>query len=187
VLDSDGVLLGLIVTHDLLAMLASGAELGPLVNAYDICRQNPPVVTPNSNLDDAVQSMAHEGLDELPVVDHPGSNHFLGIVTRSAIAQALNRVSVSLTAARDSNIFWATGYRVARLSIPRPAEGKTLRELDPRARFNVTVLAVQDGGDPESGFAPIAPDRKLREGDLIVAAGRSADIRRFMRELHGGH
>ncbi|HJU27612.1 MAG TPA: TrkA C-terminal domain-containing protein, partial [Candidatus Binataceae bacterium] len=63
------------------------------------------------------------------------------------------------------------------------ARGKTLRELDPRARFNVTVLAVQDGSDPESGFAPIAPDRKLREGDLIIAAGRSPDLRRFINEL----
>ena len=187
VIDSDGVLLGLIVTHDLLAMLASGTELGPLVNAYDISRQNPPVVMPDSNLDDAVQSMAYEGLDELPVVDRAGRAHFLGIVTRNAIAQALNRVSVSMTAAHDSNIFWATGYRVSRVRIPATAKGKTVREMDPRARFNVTVLAVQDGGDPESGFAPITPDRKFKEGDLIVAAGRSSDIRRFTQELHAAH
>jgi CIC family chloride channel protein len=185
VVDSDGMLLGIIVTHDLLAMMASGAELGPLVNAYDLSRQNPPVVTPESNLDEAVQLMAYDGLDELPVVDRLGRGHFLGIVTRSAIAHALNRVSVSMSAAaaRDTNIFWATGYRVSRVTIPETARGKTLRELDPRARFDVTVLAVQDGGDPDSGFAPIAPDRKLKEGDLIVAAGRPSDIRRFTREL----
>jgi Trk K+ transport system NAD-binding subunit len=138
---------------------------------------------PESNLDEAVQLMAYDGLDELPVVDRLGHGHFLGIVTRSAIARALNRVSVSMSAARDSNIFWATGYRVSRVMIPEGARGKTLRDLDPRARFNVTVLAVQDGGDPDSGFAPIAPDRKLKLGDLIVAAGRPSDIRRFTREL----
>ena len=44
VVDSDGNLSGLIVTRDLLGILAGGAELGPLVNAYDLCtRTHPPV------------------------------------------------------------------------------------------------------------------------------------------------
>ena len=49
----------------------------------------------------------------------------------------------------------------------------------------VSVLAVQDGGDPQSGFAPIGPDRALKPGDMIVAAGRPADLRRFIRDLDG--
>jgi chloride channel protein, CIC family len=185
VIDSDGKLMGLIVTHDLLALFATGSALGPLINAYDISRQNPPVVTPESNLDEALQLMGYDALDELPVVERAGGGHFLGIVSRRAVAQALNRVSVSLSAlaTRDQSIFWASGYRVSRLQVPHAAEGKTLRELDPRARFNVTVLAVQDGGDPESGFAPIAPDRQLKSGDLIIAAGRSQELRRFARDF----
>jgi trk system potassium uptake protein TrkA len=97
-------------------------------------------------------------------------------------------VSVSLSAlgTRDQGIFWATGYRVSRIIIPLTATGKTLRELDPRARFNVTVLALQDGGDAEAGFVPVAPDRALKSGDVILAAGHAADLRRFSRELDHG-
>jgi Trk K+ transport system NAD-binding subunit len=50
-------------------------------------------------------------------------------------------------------------------------------------RFSVTVLAVQDAGNLESGFVPITPDRPLKEGDELVVAGRSQDIRQFSREL----
>ena len=63
--------------------------------------------------------------------------------------------------------------------------GKTMVELAPRARFGVSVLAVQKSGSDEDGFIPISPDRKLDAGDTIMAAGRPSDLRRFIRELEG--
>jgi CIC family chloride channel protein len=188
VVNSEGELAGLVVTRDLLSVLASGTELGALVNAFDLSRRNPPVVTPESNLDQAAQMMEYEALDEIPVVEHPNGGRFLGLISRRNVSQAFNRVTVSLSAHEtgDRGIFWATGYRVSRLRIPAGANGKTIRQLDPRARHSVSVLAIQDGGDPQSGFAPIGPDRALKPGDLIVAAGRPTDLRRFIHELESG-
>ena len=187
VLDGEEYLTGLIVTRDLLSALAGGVELGPLVNAYDLSRQNPPVLAVASTLDEATQLMEYEALEELPVVEHLGfrQGKFVGLVSRKNIVQAFNRVAVSLaaTGTREPNIFWATGYRVSQLRVPETASGKTLRQLDPRARFGVSVLAVQGAGDPDSGFAPIAPDQALRPGDLLIAAGRSSDLRNFRRVL----
>jgi chloride channel protein, CIC family len=188
VVNSEGELAGLIVTRDLLSVLASGSELGPLINAYDLSRRNPPVVTPESNLDQAAQMMEYEALDELPVVEDAHGGQFLGLISRRNISQAFNRVTVSLSTqgtGGDHGIFWATGYRVSRIRIPDGASDKTLRQLDPRGRFGVSVLAIQDGADPESGFSPLGPDRALKAGDLIVAAGRPVDLRRFQRELEG--
>ena len=185
VVDGDRRLAGLIVTHDLLALLASGAEVGPLINAYDLGRRNPPVVTPESNLDQAAQMMEYEALDELPVTEGPQGGRFLGLVARRNLAQTFDRVSVSLAGlgTRDHGIFWAAGYRVSHIRVGPAGAGRTLRELDPRARFNVTVLALQDAVDPESGFVPAAPDRALKSGDVVIAAGRASDLRRFIREL----
>jgi chloride channel protein, CIC family len=184
VVNSDGELAGMIIVRDLLSMISGGQELGPLVNAFDICNAHSPTVSLDANLDEASQLMEHDGLDEIPVVDR-ASRRFLGIVGSRQIAQALNRVSVSLStlATRDPNIYWATGYRVTRLTVPANAAGKTLRQLDPRARFSVTVLAVQDAGNPDGGFAPITPDRALKEGDELIAAGRPQEIRQFSHEL----
>lgn len=187
VIDSEGQLAGLIVTRDLLALLAGGSQLGPLINAYDLGRPNPPTITPDSSLDEAIQLMEYEALDELPVTDRPHGQAFLGLISRQAIAQAVNRVTVSLTsfATRERDIFWATGYRISRITIPSSSAGKTLRQLDPRARYNVTIFAVQPQGDLDSGFAPIAPDRPLAVGDVIIAAGRPGDLRSFTRYLEG--
>ncbi|HLX37118.1 MAG TPA: TrkA C-terminal domain-containing protein, partial [Candidatus Binataceae bacterium] len=79
---------------------------------------------------------------------------------------------------------WASGYRVTRAEVPAAAAGQTLRTLDPRLRFGVTVLAMRDVDDPEAGFVPIPPDRALKAGDVLVIAGRAPDLRRFTRALN---
>jgi CIC family chloride channel protein len=185
VVSSEGGLSGLIVTRDLVGLLAGGRELGPLVNAYDIAESNCAEILATENLYSASQIMEHEGIDELPVVDRRYGGKFLGLVTRQHIVQALNRVTASVgsIATRDEPIYWASGYRVTRLEIPQAAAGKTIRELDPRARFSVTVLALRSVKNPDAGFTPITPDGTLNAGDLIITAGRPSDIRKFEREL----
>ncbi|MGA7873622.1 MAG: chloride channel protein, partial [Candidatus Binatus sp.] len=187
VVSSEGELAGTIVVRDLLSVISAGQELGPLVNAFDICNAHGPTVPLDANLDEASQLMEHDGLDEIPVVDR-ATQGFLGLVTSRQIAQALNRVSVSLStlATRDPNIYWATGYRVTRVTVPANAAGRTVRQLDPRARFSVTVLAVQEANKPDGGFAPMTPDRPLKEGDELITAGRPQDIRQFAHELENG-
>ena len=185
VISSEGRLSGLIVTRALLGLLGGGRELGPLVNAYDIAEANCAEVLATENLYSASQIMEHEGIDELPVVERRYGGRFLGLVTRQHIVQALNRVTatVSSIATRDEPIYWGSGYRVTRLEIPPAAAGKTIRELDPRARFSVTVLALRSVKNPDAGFTPITPDGALNAGDLIITAGRPGDIRKFEREL----
>jgi CIC family chloride channel protein len=190
VVDAARNLLGLIVTRDLLATLAAQADVAGLVNAFDICRRNCPVVTPEANLDEAARLMESEDLDELPVVeDLPGvhGHRVVGLVSRKEIAQVLNRMTVSLSALANTgtSIFWATGYQLMRITVPLAAHGRTMIDLAPRARFGVSVLAVQDGAEPDSGFVPITPDRKLHQGDTVMAAGRPADLRNFVRALEG--
>jgi CBS-domain-containing membrane protein len=184
------VLVGIIVTHDLVAMLSTQADVAGLVNAYDICRRNCPVVSGDSNLDEAAQLMESEDLEELPVVESVGGlrgRHLAGIISRKDIGQVLNRMAVSLStlATTGNSIFWATGYRLMRIIVPEAAQGKTMVDLAPRARFGVSVLAVQKVGNIGDGFVPITPEQKLNSGDTIMAAGRPPDLRRFVRELEG--
>ena len=190
VVDDASVLVGIIVTHDLVAMLSTQADVAGLVNAYDICRRNCPVVSGDSNLDEAAQLMESEDLEELPVVASvPGQRgrHLTGIISRKDIGQVLNRMAVSLStlATTGNSIFWATGYRLMRITVPEPAQGKTMVDLAPRARFGVSVLAVQKADNSGDGFIPITPEQKLNFGDTLMAAGRPPDLRRFVRELEG--
>jgi chloride channel protein, CIC family len=190
VVDDAGGLVGLIVTRDLVAMLSSQEDVAGLVNAYDICRRNCPVVSGDSNLDEAAQLMESEDLEELPVVESAAGKRgrlLAGIIARKEIGQVLNRMAVSLStlANTGTSIFWATGYRLMRITVPETAQDKTMVELAPRTRFGVSVLAVQRAGESGDGFVPITPDRKLHPGDTIMAAGRPSDLRRFVRALEG--
>src|SRR5262249_8900847 len=103
-------------------------------------------------------------------------------------AQALNRVSVSLTAITSGReeVYWATGYRIVMLEVTSAAQGTTVRTYDPRARFGVNLLALRSGVDADGGFVPLTPDRSFKTGDKLIVAGRPADIRRFERELLRG-
>jgi uncharacterized protein with PhoU and TrkA domain len=118
------------------------------------------------------------------VIERP-SGRFVGLVARREIAQTFNRVTLSVAtlATREPGIFWAAGYRVARIHVSPAAQGRTLRELDPRSRYSVSVLAFQDSTNPDAGFMPIAADYQLKAGDLLLAAGRASDVRRFAADL----
>jgi CBS domain-containing protein len=182
VLKESGALSGLIVIRDLLEIVGDTLELRPFVNAIDLARRNPPCLQPESNLDQAVQTMEYEGLDELPVEADATDRKFLGLVTRREVAASLSRMHLSLAilSERDDNISWATGYRVSRFRVPPWGVGKTLRDLDLRARFGVSVLAV-GRVDGDQGFEPPSIERAFKAGDVMVVAGTSSALRRFGR------
>ena len=180
VIAEGGTLTGVIVTRELLAMIVSGGDLDNLVTAFDIALRTFPTITPDTTLDNALTQIEGEGVEELPVVDEGG--RLLGLVARRAIAQAFNRTTISLSAlaGHEPAIQWSTGYRVMRIKISQTGDGKTLRTLDTRGRFGVSVLAVQEAN---GGFVLIGPDRPFKAGDVIVAAGPQASLRMFQREL----
>jgi CIC family chloride channel protein len=187
VVGKESRLVGVIDPRDLVGLLLHVNDLKDLVNAADVSRADFPTVSAKSTLEDALHLMEDELTGELPVVDPDQSERLLGIVTRHDIAEALTRAtgSLALLSRRDTHIFWSTGYRVARIRVPTGAQGKTLRELNTRVRFGVSVLAVQSGSDPLGGFELLEPDQKLKTGDVMIAAGRSAGLRSLERELRG--
>ncbi|HEY2104793.1 MAG TPA: chloride channel protein [Candidatus Binataceae bacterium] len=176
-------LVGVIAPRNLVGLLLHVDDLKLLVNAADVSRADFPTVSAKSTLEDALHLMEDELAGELPVVDTDRSERLLGIVTRHDIAEALTRAtgSIALLGRRDTHIFWSTGYRVTRIRVPPAAHGKTLRQLNTRLRFGVSVLAIQNGADPMGGFELLEPDQKLKTGDVMIAAGRSAGLRSLER------
>ncbi len=185
VVNREGILVGIVVRREMTELLASRDSMATLTSAYDLARQQPPAVTPESNLDEALQHLQSEDIEELPVVE-ASTSRLLGLVSRQKIALAVSRATISLEAllARDSRIIWSTDYQIVRIRVPVATAGKTLRELNLRARFGVTILAVQSSASPDSGFAPIDPDYILKQDDLLIAAGRPASIRVFEESLN---
>jgi trk system potassium uptake protein len=70
----------------------------------------------------------------------------------------------------------AKDYSIEEVKVPPSMIGKNLRELNLRARFNITVIAITN--KREVTISP-SPDRIIKEGDILVVIGENKDLDRF--------
>ncbi|MDD2403262.1 MAG: TrkA family potassium uptake protein [Victivallaceae bacterium] len=66
------------------------------------------------------------------------------------------------------------GGTIADVSAPPSMVGQSVRALDLRNRFNLTILLIHKPG--EEGFTIWDPDIKLEEGDQLTVFGKEKDI-----------
>jgi trk system potassium uptake protein TrkA len=70
----------------------------------------------------------------------------------------------------------AEDYSVAEVVVSDKMVGKTIRQLDVRARYGVNVIAIKSNG--HFNIAP-RPDEMIREGDVLVVIGHNRDLQEF--------
>lgn len=185
VVDADGRLIGAFSLRTVrLLALESGPE--GLVRAADLCEPDIPVVTPHVTLAEALRRMEADGVEEVPVVDAADPSRLLGTLSRSDVVRAYNRATASLgmahsVAAAPEVRRWEEMLRVATVPVPREWVGSTLRQIDCRARYGISVLAVRraDGVLAHRNGAP-DPDRPLARGDTLVIAGPHNAVERVV-------
>ena len=185
VVDADGRLVGTLSLHGVRAVLLD-PEAGNEGTAGDLCDRNVPTVTLETSLGQALGRMEEDDREELPVVASDDGTRVLGLLSRADVIRAYNRALVTMrtipgAAGADELPQWSKGYRVARFPVPATWDGRTLRELDCRARFGVSVLAVERRDKPGHTFEVPDPDRVLDAGDTLVVAGPVAAVASFER------
>ncbi|AIM15283.1 MULTISPECIES: TrkA family potassium uptake protein [Neobacillus] len=67
-------------------------------------------------------------------------------------------------------------YSVEEVRATEKMKDKTLRELDIRAKYNLSVIAIRN--DNELTISP-SPDKIIDEGDVLVVIGENRDLERF--------
>jgi CIC family chloride channel protein len=180
---------GQVSIHDVKASLAEQATLGPLVVAGDVS-EAAAVAPRHASAADGVEELARTGRDVLAVVD--ASGRLVGAVTLRSVMDVLARealgeevLGVAATGpraarARDA-LRLGRGFEVRTLRVPSPAAGRTVRSLDIRSRFGVSVLALRRGAIDEG----VDPDRPLARGDVLVTVGAPQDLDRLVEALQG--
>ncbi len=185
VLDGDGRLLGMVSLHGVRAVLLD-PDTATTRTAAELCDPYVPTVTPETSLGQALGRMEEDDREELPVVSSDDPKRVLGLLSRADVIRAYNRALVTMrtipgAAGADEMPQWSKGYRVVRLPVPDAWDGRTLRDLDCRARFGVSVLAVEPRDKPGHTFEVPDPDRGLDAGDTLVIAGPIAAVSAFER------
>lgn len=72
----------------------------------------------------------------------------------------------------------AGDYRIMELVAPRGTYGKSLAQLDLRARFDILILAVRPAGSDDFNFLPTA-DKIIQPNETLMVLGRELDLVRF--------
>ncbi|WHY75624.1 TrkA family potassium uptake protein [Neobacillus sp. WH10] len=67
-------------------------------------------------------------------------------------------------------------YSIEEVKIPDRMKDRTLRELDLRAKFNLSVIAIRH--EDELNISP-SPDEKIYYGDVLVVIGENRDLEKF--------
>ncbi|CAH0215929.1 Ktr system potassium uptake protein A [Peribacillus frigoritolerans] len=67
-------------------------------------------------------------------------------------------------------------YNIEEIVIPSRMAEKSLRELDIRAKYNISAIAIVRGGDI---IISPSPDQIILKGDLLVLIGDKEDLARF--------
>ncbi len=84
------------------------------------------------------------------------------------------RLSRRLTLDNISDFFEFRGSAIAEVGVPASLDGKSLRQLDLRNRYNITVLLIRPvGGVPSSIWSP---DTVLKKGDQLTVFGSQKSI-----------
>ncbi|HZP40949.1 MAG TPA: CBS domain-containing protein, partial [Candidatus Binatia bacterium] len=180
VVDAAGALVGVLPFAELRALLVE-QKADPVLRARDLADPPPPALTPETSLGEAFRRMESEGTDDLPVVDPAEPRRLLGMLSRADLIAAFNRTVAALGAAsmpawlEQAEPRWDDQYRVVPVDVPPPWVGRSLRDLDCRARFGVAVLAVRHRGARDWELPD--PARPLEAGDVLVMAGTSDALR----------
>ena len=196
VVEPDGGLAGSISIHDVKAILHA-ESLGKVVIAADVCEPVSLVVHQRDNLEDCLLRLGKEDVSDLPVLASAGQPRLVGIVTRRAIFEIYNRevlhqedLGIKLVHSESrirECVDLPETYRVQLLTPPRSYVGRTLRELQLRQRYQVSVLAVKKRewlGEFRNELPD--PDRSLTATDRIIVVGHVDDLARLLAEMQTG-
>lgn len=171
------------------------------VHEEDICNllvaseiaKNPHIwlVAENSVLK-ALEIMDEKDLSWLPILDNSQNKHPIGFVTRKDILKVYNQTIAKRTTqniilqtnqeTHSSNLLnLGSEFHIDTIHVPPLWDGKTIRDLNLRAKYNLTIVGIK----PREAVMNILPDisYKLKSDDQLTYVGKSENIEAFYKEL----
>ncbi len=163
--------------------------LSNLIIAADLANPEIPRVTLDDTLDTVMKLFGKFDVEELPVVDPRDPLTIMGTILRKDVIDAYNRElmrrnlseeissSVKLLDTMQS-VDFIDGYVMAEVPVPRSFVGKSLRELNIRARFNTQVLMIKRKKPGKEEFFQLvpSPNEVLQEHDRLILLGTKEGI-----------
>ncbi|MCH7683448.1 MAG: chloride channel protein [Gemmatimonadetes bacterium] len=189
VTDDDNHVLGIITSDDITPLMRDAASLETLVIAEDVMTaQDFPTVSPDDSLAYVMKCLgSYRG--EVAVLEH---ERLVGVIWPEDVIQRYNteifkrdmaRSMVSAVNAESPVVTAVEDTAVTEIPVPAQFIGKSIRELDIRKNFGVSVLMVKQstaGGQEKLQTTPSA-DYTFRQDDVMLVMGPNEELRRLKR------
>lgn len=72
-------------------------------------------------------------------------------------------------------------HSIIEYAAPKSWVGKDLRDINMRAKYGVTVVAMRNMNDEEINISPKA-DNEIKEGDIMIVIGSNEDLKKLERK-----
>ena len=188
VVNDNNEIVGIITVNTVKDFLFEKDDLKDVLIAADIMLTNFETVTLDDNCQTAIEKMRKFDFETLPVVENEKSRKIAGIVTMKDIQEAYNKEIERLNFAdtlatgirmseENEELHFLEDYSILQLKVPKTFIGKSIRELNIRARYGVDILSVKTHNKNREMIKAIPnPDYVFREGDAIIVAGEQKNI-----------
>jgi CIC family chloride channel protein len=194
VVTENGNLVGSLSTHVVKDVLSADEDLDRLIIARDLLVPSQAVVTPNTTLAECMHKFERVESEHLPVIEGNGSTKLIGIISKKEIIKLYNReilrkdvLGVKYVREMGSEKFrnlvqLPSDFKIDFVSAPESFIGKSIKDLDIRAKSKVNILAVKKKLS-EIGLTSELPDpdRIFEPGDILVVAGKQDDLVQFRK------
>ncbi|MBU2510371.1 chloride channel protein [bacterium] len=188
VLTAQKELVGIVSLATIREFLFEKDLLADVMIAGDVAEKNLVTAFPQDNCQTVLEKLDQSGLEGIPVVDASNSNQLKGMIWRRDIFAIYNKeikrrdlatsfASQISSSQTDSTVHFMEGYSLAEISVPRPFIGKSLKELQVRARFGVDIVLIKEKGKKQSSNVSMPhPDYLFQEGNAILILGEIGKI-----------
>ena len=186
--------IGMLSTHDIKSVL-NEKGLEQLIIASDLIGRSFKPVSLNNNLAECMEIFSKVEFGNLPVVKGNGSNVLIGCISRRDIIELYNReilrkdvlglkvIQESGNKNIRSHVELPREYKVDYIPVHHSLVGRTIRELDIRAKFNLTIIAIKKRMGSITGIHEIpSPDSIFAENDILVVVGKDTDVEKFKQD-----
>lgn len=178
VVNAEGELEGAIYLHQVRHLLKEEG-LRSLVVASDLVQERL-CVAEDDSLDVAMQLFSRDVGDEIAVVDSEDPRRLVGSLHQHDVIAVYNEetlrrdlaagISNRISLAGERSVELGGDFTLQERRAPVSFHGKTVRELDVRARSGVQILLIRSAGRAGAIRVP-GPDDRIEPGDHLVIAG----------------
>ncbi len=184
VIDNNQRLLGAVSLSEVRRLIFESDALKLIVVAGDLVDSHRPTVQEDDNLSVAMQLFGHDDFSCIGVVEAGDADKLVGIVHQRDVIQARHQAmmqrdmagtmsSTMSVVGKVHQVDVGDGYVVQEIPVPHSFLGRTLRQLDMRAKHGIQVIFVRSprAGEGTPRLHVPSPDTVIDSGDTLIIAG----------------